>query len=119
MKLPVGGTVDLRSATTWFSIPYGDVQGDIVTVPRSVVVDWATFQQMVLPVLKTWAASGGLPAVPAVCSSAHSVTNAVPSSGSVRRRSAVSGGRVKLLMGLPFRQKTEPLQTQTARPHSC
>jgi putative ABC transport system permease protein len=61
LKLPVGGTVDLRGASTWFSIPYGEVQGDIVTVPRSVVVDFATFQRLVLPVLKSWAATGGLP----------------------------------------------------------
>ncbi len=61
LKLPVGGTVDLRSAATWFSIPYGDVQGDIVTVPRSVVVDFATFQKMVLPILQSWSATGGLP----------------------------------------------------------
>jgi putative ABC transport system permease protein len=61
LSLPVDGTVDLRAASTWFSIPYGDVQGDIVTVPRSIVIDFATFQRSVLPVLKTWAAAGGLP----------------------------------------------------------
>ncbi len=61
LSLPVGGTVDLRGASTWFSIPYGEVQGDIVTVPRSIVVDFATFETSVLPVLQSWAASGGLP----------------------------------------------------------
>ena len=62
LSLPVGGTVDLRGATTWFAIPYGEVQGDIVTVPRAIVIDFATFQRQVLPVLRTWAAAGGLPA---------------------------------------------------------
>jgi len=61
LALPVGGTIDLRGASTWFSIPYGEVQGDIVTVPRSVVVDFATFEKSILPVLRSWAASGGLP----------------------------------------------------------
>lgn len=61
LQLPVSGTVDLRRASTWFSIPYGEVQGDIVTVPRSVVVDFATFQRSLLPVLRSWAANGGLP----------------------------------------------------------
>ncbi|MEP6637885.1 MAG: FtsX-like permease family protein [Chloroflexota bacterium] len=61
LSLPVGGTVDLRGASTWFSIPYGEVQGDIVTVPRSLVIDFATFQRDVLPVLRSWAAVGGLP----------------------------------------------------------
>jgi putative ABC transport system permease protein len=61
LSLPVSGTVDLRGASTWFSIPYGEVQGDIVTVPRSIVVDFGTFEQSILPVLRSWAASGGLP----------------------------------------------------------
>jgi putative ABC transport system permease protein len=61
LAAPVGGTVDLRQATTWFSIPYGDVQGDIVTVPRAIVIDYATFERSVLPVLRDWASSGGLP----------------------------------------------------------
>src|SRR5262249_37922570 len=61
LAAPVGGTVDLRQATTWFSIPYGDVQGDIVTVPRAIVIDNATFERSVLPVLRNWASKGGLP----------------------------------------------------------
>ena len=61
LSLPVGGTIDLRGASTWYSIPYGDVQGDIVTEPRSIVVDFATFQKSVLPVLRSWSANGGLP----------------------------------------------------------
>jgi putative ABC transport system permease protein len=78
LSLPVGGTVDLRAASTWFSIPYGAVQGDVVTVPRSVIVDFATFQREVLPVLKTWSGAGGLPpfdpgsdALPAASLEAH------------------------------------------------
>jgi putative ABC transport system permease protein len=61
VKVPVGGTVDLRRANTWFSVPYGEVQGDIVVVPRAVVIDFATFQREVLPVLRSWARKGGLP----------------------------------------------------------
>ena len=62
LTLPIGGAVDLRDATTWFSIPYGDVQGDIVTVPRAIVIDYATFEAKVLPTLRDWAKLGGLPA---------------------------------------------------------
>jgi putative ABC transport system permease protein len=61
LSLPVGGTVDLRGATTWFSIPYGEVQGDIVTLPRAMVIPYATFRRSVLPVLKSWEKKGGLP----------------------------------------------------------
>ena len=61
LTLPVGGTVDLREATTFFSIPYGEVQGDIVTVPRAILVDYATFQAEILPTLQDWAKLGGLP----------------------------------------------------------
>jgi putative ABC transport system permease protein len=61
LAAPVGGTVDLRQATTWFAIPYGDVQGDIVTVPRAIMIDYATFERSVLPVLRDWASKGGLP----------------------------------------------------------
>ena len=61
LTLPVGGVVDLRDATTWFSIPYGEVQGDIVTVPRAVVVDFATFETKLLPTLRDWSKLGGLP----------------------------------------------------------
>ena len=61
LKVPVGGTVDLRGASPWFAVPFGDVQGDIVSVPRSLVIDRATFDQKVLPVLQGWAAAGGLP----------------------------------------------------------
>ena len=61
LELPVGGVADLRDATTWFSIPYGEVQGDIVTVPRAVIIDFKTYEQKLLPVLREWAKVGGLP----------------------------------------------------------
>lgn len=61
LSLPVGGIIDLRQATTWFSIPYGEVQGDIATVPRAIVIDYQTFEREVLPVLRAWANAGGLP----------------------------------------------------------
>jgi putative ABC transport system permease protein len=53
--------VDLRDATTWFAIPYGDAQGDIARVPRALVVDYATFERQVLPVLRQ--AQGAQPAL--------------------------------------------------------
>lgn len=62
LPLPVGGVADLREASTWFSVPYGEVQGDIVTVPRAVVIDFNTFERDILPVLRAWAKEGGLPA---------------------------------------------------------
>ena len=61
LSLPVGGTVDLRQAYTWFAIPYGEVQGDIVAVPRAIVIDYKTFEREILPVLRAWAKNGGLP----------------------------------------------------------
>jgi putative ABC transport system permease protein len=50
--VPVIGTVDLRQATTWFAVPTGEVQGDVVVVPRAVVVDYATFERSLLPALR-------------------------------------------------------------------
>ena len=47
-------------APTWFSIPFGDVQGDVVAVPRSIVIDFSTFQRDILPVLQQWATHGGI-----------------------------------------------------------
>ena len=61
LAMPVGGIADLRDATTWFSIPYGEVQGDIVTVPRAIITDFKTYEQKLLPVLREWAKAGGLP----------------------------------------------------------
>jgi putative ABC transport system permease protein len=48
----VTGVVDLRQAGTWFAIPTGDVQGDIAVMPRSIVIDYATFQRQLLPALR-------------------------------------------------------------------
>lgn len=61
LKVHVGGTVDLRAAVPWFAVPFGEVQGDIVSVPRSLIIDRATFDRAVLPILSQWAAAGGLP----------------------------------------------------------
>lgn len=61
LTLPVGGTVDLRQARTWFALPTGETQGDIVTVPRAIVVDYPTFERAILPVLQQWQSRGGLP----------------------------------------------------------
>ncbi|GFG51869.1 hypothetical protein CQY20_07510 [Mycolicibacterium agri] len=36
------------------------MQGDVVAVPRSLVIDFATFQRDVLPVLQEWATHGGI-----------------------------------------------------------
>src|SRR4029079_2165201 len=53
LTLPVAGSVDLRRALpTWFSIPAGEVQGDVALVPRSVVIPYNTFQHKLLPQLK-------------------------------------------------------------------
>ena len=60
LSLPITGAVDLRQATTWFAIPYGEVQGDIVAVPRAILIDFATFQRQILPVLQGWATTGGI-----------------------------------------------------------
>jgi putative ABC transport system permease protein len=49
---PVGGVVDVRQATSWFEIPAGNVQGDVAQVPRSIVVDYATFERELLPQLR-------------------------------------------------------------------
>jgi putative ABC transport system permease protein len=59
LPLPVQGTVDLRRANTWFAIPLGEVQGDIASVPRSFVIDYATFERAVLPALRTAAPDQG------------------------------------------------------------
>jgi putative ABC transport system permease protein len=52
VTLPAVGTVDLREARTWFAIPHGDAQGDIVNVPRALVVDYVTFERQLLPALR-------------------------------------------------------------------
>ena len=52
VSVPVGGVADMRDATSWFEIPVGGVQGDVALVPRSVVIDYATFERTLLPALK-------------------------------------------------------------------
>ena len=36
------------------------MQGDVVAVPRSIVIDFSTFQRDILPVLQEWATHGGI-----------------------------------------------------------
>jgi putative ABC transport system permease protein len=78
LTLPVSGTVDLRRALpTWFSIPAGDVQGDIALVPRAVVIPYASFEQTLLPALRaklgptTPVLNPGLTDLPPVSLEAH------------------------------------------------
>jgi putative ABC transport system permease protein len=52
VSVPVGGGVDLHQARTWYEIPLGEMQGDLALVPRAVVVDYATFDRLVLPMLR-------------------------------------------------------------------
>ncbi|GIJ54133.1 ABC transporter permease [Virgisporangium aurantiacum] len=59
LSLPVRGAVDVRSAHTWSAIPLGEVQGDIAVVPRAVLVDYATFESLVLPAVKRLTVDGG------------------------------------------------------------
>jgi putative ABC transport system permease protein len=49
LSFPVGGVVDTHDATSWFEIPTGGVQGDVAMVPRSIVIDYATFERRFLP----------------------------------------------------------------------
>jgi putative ABC transport system permease protein len=60
VSLPVNGLANLRDATTFFSIPYGEVQGDVVTLPRALVIPYSTFEREILPVLQKWATKGGI-----------------------------------------------------------
>ena len=50
--VPVNGVADLRDARSWFEIPAGSVQGDVALVPRSIVVDYTTFERDLLPALR-------------------------------------------------------------------
>lgn len=52
LTLPVSGVADLRTATSWFEIPTGGVQGDVAKVPRGIVIDFPTFERKLLPALK-------------------------------------------------------------------
>jgi putative ABC transport system permease protein len=77
LKLRPSGTVDLRQAFTWFSIPAGEVQGDIAMVPRAIVIDYATFDRAILPALRaelgtaTTALNPGLANLPPVTLEEH------------------------------------------------
>jgi putative ABC transport system permease protein len=78
LTLPHTGTVDLRDTlTSWFSIPVGDVQGDQVLVPRALVIDYATFERLLLPQIKlqlgtaTPVLNPGLTDLPPVSLEAH------------------------------------------------
>jgi putative ABC transport system permease protein len=57
MSMPVGGTADLREASTWYAVPSGDAQGDVALVPKALVIDYGTFERAVLPELRI--AAGG------------------------------------------------------------
>jgi putative ABC transport system permease protein len=61
LSLPVTGVADLRDATTWQSIPAGDVQGDVAIKPRTLVVDYPTFERSLLPALRRGLAAQGAP----------------------------------------------------------
>ncbi len=78
LSLPVTGTVDLRNAlATWFSIPTGEVQGDVALVPRAIVIPFKTFQDTLLPALRaklgpaTPVLNPGLTDLPPVSLEAH------------------------------------------------
>jgi putative ABC transport system permease protein len=78
LKVPVSGTVDLRNAlSAWFAIPIGEVQGDQALVPRSLVIDYTTFEQRMLPAIKrqlgttTPVLNPGLTDLPPVSLEAH------------------------------------------------
>ncbi|HZR92302.1 MAG TPA: FtsX-like permease family protein [Gaiellaceae bacterium] len=78
LTLPAAGTVDLRNALpTWFSIPTGDVQGDVALVPRGIVVPFAAFQRTLLPAFEaklgptTPVLNPGLTDLPPVSVEAH------------------------------------------------
>jgi putative ABC transport system permease protein len=78
LTLPATGTVDLRDTLpAWFAIPVGDVQGDQALVPRSIVIDYATFERRLLPAIKrqlgtaTPVLNPGLTDLPPVSVEAH------------------------------------------------
>lgn len=61
IPVPVGGTVDLRKADTWFAVLSGDNQGNVAYVPDAMVVDYATFTGRILPALGTAATAPAAP----------------------------------------------------------
>jgi len=52
VTLPAGGVVDVARRQVVVRDPGGDVQGDVAMVPRSIVVDYATFERALLPALR-------------------------------------------------------------------
>ena len=78
LTLPASGTIDLRNAlSAWFAIPIGEVQGDQALVPRSLVIDYTTFERKMLPAIKrqlgttTPVLNAGLTDLPPVSLEAH------------------------------------------------
>ena len=61
--ITVGGSIDLRAAAPFWAVPAGDEQGEQLFNPNAVVVDYATFQRIVLPALQKDFAAGGATAV--------------------------------------------------------
>ena len=62
---------------SWFAIPIGEVQGDQALVPRSLVIDYTTFERKMLPAIKrqlgttTPVLNPGLTDLPPVSLEAH------------------------------------------------
>jgi putative ABC transport system permease protein len=103
LTVPVQGTVDLREAFTWFEIPTGDVQGDIAMVPRSIVIDYATFERAVLPALRrelgtqTTVLNPGLTELPPATLEAHVTTGRAAYPGDPARAAAFSSSLRRVL----------------------
>jgi putative ABC transport system permease protein len=103
LSVPIDGTVDLREAFTWFEIPTGEVQGDIAMVPRSIVIDYATFERSVLPALRrelgtmTTVLNPGLSELPPVTVEAHITTSRAAYPGDPGRAAAFSAGLRRVL----------------------
>ena len=78
MTMPVGGTADLRQASTWYAVPSGEAQGDVALVPRALVIGYETFESAVLPELRkaaggdtSWAFNPGATDLPQASVEAH------------------------------------------------
>jgi putative ABC transport system permease protein len=103
LTVPAGGAVDLREAFTWFEIPTGEVQGDIAMVPRSIVIDYATFERSVLPALRrelgtqTTVLNPGLSELPPVTVETHITTSRAAYPGDPGRAAAFSGALRRVL----------------------
>src|SRR3954465_1236391 len=78
ITVPVGGTADLRQASTWDAVPSGGGQGEIAVVPRPLGVDSGVFEGAVLPPLpraaggdSSWAFNPGSTSLPRASVEAH------------------------------------------------